>query len=123
MKKQKSILFSLLILLFCCSKLNAQTGYDEGTTWHYGLIREVNHVYTGYLPQVLTINGNAVINEQYFQRIIKSEDGFPFEYIKKENDKVYWFYQQNGDISILYDFAAGQGESWTISINDCELPT
>ncbi|MCL2706471.1 MAG: T9SS type A sorting domain-containing protein [Spirochaetaceae bacterium] len=126
----KQIFIFLLFSMFCYSNIaNAQNNYDQGTTWHYGFIREVIPIYNQYLSQILTINGDTVIEGQSFQRIIKSEGShnwdiqtpFSVEYIKKENDKVYWFNQQNGKISILYDFAAEQGESWTISINNCEL--
>jgi hypothetical protein len=124
MKNIKYFLTLQIFLFLGIFTVNAQTGYTEGTTWHYGFILGfppvLNHTY-----QVLTIDGDTIINENYFQQIISQnwdmQTPFSTEYVRKENNKVYWFDQQNGITSILYNFAAEPGENWTISINDCEL--
>jgi hypothetical protein len=116
-------------LLFNCRNLKAQNDYYEGTTWYYGFITHGFSPFLNYVPQSLTIDGDTIIGGQHFQRIVKLfnssvfdiQTPFSVEYIRREGDKIFWFNQQNGNISILYNFAAVQGESWKISINDCEL--
>jgi len=121
------LIFFCLLFYFCGF---TQIGYDEGTSWHYGFETYIiPGILTSYFPQILTIEGDTLINGEIFQKIVKNKDShkwdiqtpFSVEYIRKKDNKVFWFNQQNGNISILYDFAAEPGDSWTISINECEL--
>jgi len=127
MKMKKIILFLFNVAILC--NLQAQIEYDQGTIWYYGFVSHETSPIHMYIFQSLTIDGDTIIDGQSFQKIVKSNDSYLFdlqtpfsvEYIRKENDKVFWFNQDNGSVSILYNFAAEQGDSWTILINDCEL--
>jgi len=120
----------LIFLSFLLSFTSfAQYGYNEGTTWHYGFISDELFPNIFYMPQSLVIEGDTIIEGESFKRIVKNinshnwdlQTPFSVEYIRKEEGKVFWFNQQSGDISILYDFTAEPGDNWTISINHCEL--
>jgi len=127
--KKNAIFLALIFQFSFLTSTWAQIQYEEGTTWHYGFVSHGLLPIVTYTSQSLAIDGDTILNGEPFQRIVKSNGSqnwdiqtpFSVEYIRREENKVLRLNQQNGVVSILYDFGAEPGESWTISIHDCEL--
>ena len=126
--KQKAL---LLLLLAVAGAAKAQTHEfaPVGAEWHYEFTRNIAGpmFYVGY-ERYCSV-GDTVING-HVCRVIQATGGesSPCENMGKEShflykagDKLFWFNEEINDFTVLHDYSAIQGGSWTIDVNLCSF--
>ena len=112
------------IFVFCIVTLSvkSQEWAPVGATWHY--TEEI------FMPTTIDkdyIKFESVKDTMYqgmlCRKITKRHDNSctdrpAVEYMYSQNDKVYFWDEHFNSFQVLYDFSAGQGDSWVILLTD-----
>lgn len=83
----------------------------QGAEWYYHVRSSWPMNYPDY-HIVMSVNGEADV----LGHTCKVVD---CNYIYEDNGTVYWYNQYNGDFTVLYDFNAQVGDTWTYDIDSC----
>ncbi|MCF8309656.1 MAG: T9SS type A sorting domain-containing protein [Bacteroidales bacterium] len=131
MRQTQFLLLRLVLLLFLISGLKAalaQTWPPNEAEWYYK-VSSMGGVYPPYVSyQNIAVEGDTVINSQNCKIITRQNEqalcdnmGRTTEYIYEENSKVYWYNTETETFTLLYDFTAEQGDTWSISVDNCSF--
>lgn len=122
MKIFSCLVLCSLLVLFTTSSYSQQWAAD-GTIWTY----EWNEAFGPLIqPAHFYVAGDTTINGQDFQIIRADQYGFYFfpgddtvAFTYEENGKAYFFDYTRDTTTVLYDFNAQVGESWTVVWDTC----
>ncbi len=134
-KHSKSI-FVLLLLLAVTGMAKGQTHKDyPAKEWYYGFAS--HEVWSSrFFYQHLVMAGDTVIMGKECVIIKQADDygnGFSattFGYVNmgkqtfflhREPDKLLWFNEEIGEFTVLHDYSAQVGDSWTIQVDSCSF--
>ena len=100
--------------------VNEQTYPLFGTEWYYKITSSTGNVTYQHLEHYC----DTTINHKKIKIIVKTNTLYDKysevyrEYIYDENDKVYWWNKTQQNFTVLYDFAADEGDEWQIEVGE-----
>ena len=116
----KKLVLTLAILLAFVFNGMAQHGSfaPQGAEWYFNVSSFMGSPISYYHMEVL---GDTIIQGHQCSVISRQFLGGngDEQYVYEDNRKVYWYNQTLGRFTILYDFDAEVGESWTCEIDSC----
>ncbi|MDD4141759.1 MAG: T9SS type A sorting domain-containing protein [Bacteroidales bacterium] len=126
---KKILLLIAIVCLFMIHKQTDAQNYPDNTTWYYQTAETISYPVIEFNYQQLEVSGDTIINGEVFKIVDKigliayviSGTEYNREYIRKDDDKVYWFNRDTEEITLLYDFGAGTGETWEVTVYDCPI--
>ncbi len=132
--KKSAVLVLMLLSLICIVK--AQTFDDSPSKeWYYEY--EKNEIWASYYYfQHLVTDGDTVIlgkqcfiikeaedyNANFYPPSFFCEDmGKEKFFLYREPDRLLWYNEEISDFTILHDYSAQAGDSWTIQVDSCSF--
>ena len=91
-----------------------------GNEWYYEIQNENGSITYQYLYQA----GDTIINDEPTHILVKINTLYDkglhqdvtHEYVYERDGKVYWWNKTLEEFTVLYDFGAQEGDSWTIKV-------
>lgn len=127
---KKTLLLSLIFLLpFLGTFAQKSTTQDTLGVWHYTTINHVSFPINVSF-QRLSLVGDTLINGELYDRIIAeskenlvNSSGHTIEYVRidDEHEKLLWYNREQNIVTTLYNFAANEGDSWEIAVDNCSF--
>ena len=98
-----------------------------GAEWYYEIVGDDGTI----TYQQLQCVGDTTINEERPKIIVRSNTHYDrenqtevtHEYVYEENGVVYWWNKTLGKFTVLYDFGAEVGDTWTIEVGNETITT
>ena len=97
--------------------------------WYYSCVE--HHPWaSNYYYQHLVTAGDTIIMDKECTVVKDSGDPTVFYYwnmgkssyfLRREPDRLLWYNETLGDFTVLHDYAAQAGESWTIQVDSCSF--
>mgnify|MGYP000870368379 CR=1 FL=1 len=124
---------TLIFVLLSFVKVNAQQWMPMGAQWTYmykeNISDPVPYLPTNWLADdTLTIKGKlcTIFHEASYSKPFDSVMiGYASKFkhdimaVYQDSGRLYWFNAKNDLFTVLYDFNKIAGESWVITLNDC----
>ena len=88
--------------------------------WYYEILNENGSITYQYMYQA----GDTIVNDEQTHILVKINtlydkglrDEVTHEYVYVRDGKVYWWNKTLEEFTVLYDFGAEEGDSWTIKV-------
>lgn len=131
--KRKGFFFLLLTI---AGMATAQTLYDPPSKeWYYGFASHEIWASSYFYQHLVTVGDTIIMGKNCV--IVKQADDYgngfnatTFEYenmgkstffLHREQDRLLWFNEEISDFTILHDYSAQAGDSWTIQVDTCSF--
>ena len=90
--------------------------------WYYEILNEDGSITYQHLLQ----SGDTIVQDEPTHILVRintlydkeQHDEVTHEYIYERNKKVYWWNKTLEEFTVLYDFGAEEGDSWTITVGE-----
>ena len=115
----KKLVLTTILLAFALGGMAQQGSFaPQGAEWYFNVSSYMGSPISYYHMEVL---GDTIIQGHQCSVISRQFLGGngDEQYVYEDNRKVYWYNQTLGRFTILYDFDAEVGESWTCEIDSC----
>lgn len=123
--KFKSVFLFLIINLIFIVTINGQVFGEIGTKWTYKATSDFNPNDADIIIQLESIGEEEIngINCKAIRITNKSCDAIidDLNYIYQEDNKVFWYNPFLDDFTLLYDFNAQPGDTWSVQVEDCAI--
>ena len=98
----------------------AENTFPFLSEWYYKILNDngsVTYQHLQYTSDTMIDNERSKVivrTNQIYDKDVHTE--VTHEYIKEENDKVYWWNKELQEFTMLYDNAANPGDEWEINV-------